>query len=901
LGNQPPKEAQKPPKAPLKYVTFTAHDSRSIETAFQKLGDEEDTIARESINVDDYSEDIGSTKQSRQTGDKDQPNTETDREGRVKVAVNEDYLFDVDVERRELAPVYWLGPVYETRRGTWFYQEGSSLRPCDENLATQIEEGYLKSKPWRNVKPELKKSELTSAAKKRLSRGRLDEPQSGDKSANVTPRASLENLKASERSKESLNPSSASLPHYDSQRLFGAYMNSTITYQDATTAWFQTDDFYSRMSSTVYERFAGGAHLGGTKIVRGYTDNERPKESKIDADKKGEDVKTGTKDDGGPDLSRAREKIPASLDEESSPIAPESGARARLERQISSFVSSGDAENDAEEARQRDEEQMQEDYADDEDGQGREIDHLLLVTHGIGQRLGLRMDSVNFVHDVNVLRKTLKAVYNESADLQALNSEVDKLPKNCRVQVLPVCWRHLLDFPKQGRKQHRESDIGAHDDFGDEDEYPSLQDITVEGVPAVRALISDLALDILLYQSAYREHISTICLNESNRIYKLFCERNPNFKGKVSLVGHSLGSAIFFDILCRQRDEEVRRTSSNKMFYHERPGTQGKSHKGANLALDFDVENFFCLGSPIGLFQMLKGRTIAARHTADAFPAESPLNPDYKDDPFFSPSSLRASQEEATSAVTHLPFSVSSPKCAQLFNIFHPTDPISYRIEPLISPAMASLKPQPLPYTKKGIFGAPMGQGIAGIGNRVSQTVSGFWSSVSSGIASSILNRSLGFTGEEGGPPASQQTSLTVGAPVAKPPIQQLSAGAGTNITSGGVIPSVSSDSEIAIAAATEERKRRQLVADTLTAEQAGEQLPTLIDGEIETLYSGFQKRRKSHQGDMHLAEGGLGNGDDVDGLEWEEAEEKSRRLRREEQKVRALNDTGRVDFSIQE
>ena len=31
----------------------------------------------------------------------------------VRVPVNEDFLFDVDIEARELAPVYWLGPVYE--------------------------------------------------------------------------------------------------------------------------------------------------------------------------------------------------------------------------------------------------------------------------------------------------------------------------------------------------------------------------------------------------------------------------------------------------------------------------------------------------------------------------------------------------------------------------------------------------------------------------------------------------------------------------------------------------------------------------------------------------------------------------------------------------------------------
>lgn len=62
---------------------------------------------------------------------------------------------------------------------------------------------------------------------------------------------------------------------------------------------------------------------------------------------------------------------------------------------------------------------------------------------------------------------------------------------------------------------------------------PSLEDITIEGMAFARSLISDLALDVLMYQSAYREQITEIVLKESNRIYKLFLERNPEFKGKV--------------------------------------------------------------------------------------------------------------------------------------------------------------------------------------------------------------------------------------------------------------------------------------------------------------------------------------------------------------------------------
>ena len=91
-------------------------------------------------------------------------------------------------------------------------------------------------------------------------------------------------------------------------------------------------------------------------------------------------------------------------------------------------------------------------------------------------------------------------------------------------------------------------------------------------------------------------------------MYKLFLERNPGFKGKVHVMGHSLGSAILFDILCRQRSKPKHsETSRNPLRFwpsHERRETKDT----ADLSFDFDVEDFYCLGSPLGLFQMLKGR-----------------------------------------------------------------------------------------------------------------------------------------------------------------------------------------------------------------------------------------------------------------------------------------------------
>ncbi|KAF2730892.1 DDHD domain-containing protein [Polyplosphaeria fusca] len=855
--NPPPSNATA--QRPKKFVHFSPDDSQAVENAFQKLVDDTEAAEQKKGLLSPLSPQPGSHDAL--------PETST------KVPVNEDYLFNVEIETRELSPAYWLGPVYDVKRGTWFTEAGE---PADEHLATQLEEGYLKIKPWRLAKQAEKRAASqprTRPVSINIKPGDDYRKVLGERTSTsnpVTPKSSFDDLR-SEANKQQTDDGQvegASTPSPDdgprTYRLFGSHMSSVVTYQDDTTAWLLTDDFLSRMGSTIYQRFAGGAHFAGTKYRRGFVAKYEAKDTKEKPDKRDADLPSTPSLAYGDDSGK-----PAANDsdaEEEQPESPSETRRRNLERQMSNLIISSQPQHAAaqeEQIRKRDEKEMREDYKTQSKGeQSREIEHLLLVTHGIGQRLGQRMESVNFVHDVNNLRKTLKAVYAASADLQALNSEVDKEEKNSRVQVLPICWRHLLDFPQQSLKHTRkEHDLGDVD-FTDHD-YPNLEDITVEGVPAVRNLLTDLALDILLYQSpAYKGHISRIVVQECNRIYRLFKERNPSFNGKVSLVGHSLGSAVMFDILCQQKDKSQTQSQSSK----QRRATEDA------LKLDFEVEEFYALGSPIGLFQMLKGRTIAARPSTPYVPAQTPASP--LDDPFSANSQNRA--ERAFDITT------SSPLCKQMFNIFHPTDPISYRIEPLISPAMSALKAQPLPYTKKGIFGAPVAQGLTGIGARVGQGMTDFWSSVSSGIASGLLNRGLGLTGADA---AKMSSDLTHGQKTLRP----LSYGGGASITPGEV-PGVDEPTPAAI---NEERKRR-LGEEAIAAGEDGEHPPTLLDNEIETLFSGFQKRRKSKESDD-------GSRDVEKDLEWQELEERSRKLRKEEAKVRALNANGRVDYSIQE
>ena len=806
-------DAPKETKQPKKFVAFSAKDSQAIESAFQALDKGTDSV------------DEQNSKEPTST----------------RVPVNEDYLFDVHIEKRELEPAYWLGPVYEVRRGSWFFQESSILRPCDENLANQLEEGYLKFAPWR-------KAGLTSPRAVSQPRGRprsaiLEEVDKLSKDSDPHP-------DDSERSPRAATPDQS-----PTHRLFGTHMNTTVTYQDANTAYLISDDFMSRFSSTVYGRFGG---MAGTKVLRGYMDPGQP----IDLPARESKTKS---------LSGN-----ASSDQDSgSEVRPAKARPTMLERQISSLAGMVNNENtpaldEEEEAREAEQKEMEASRDTDGEEQGRKIDHVILVTHGIGQRLGLRLDSINFVHDVNTLRKTMKGVYAASPDLQALTDS----PKNCAVQVLPICWRHLLDFPQQSRRQNRkEQDLADPDGAQMDDTYPSLQDITVEGVPYVRALTSDLVLDVLLYQSAYREHIAKIVQNEVNRVLDLFKKRT-GFSGTVSLCGHSLGSAVLFDILCRQGEEPKTSTTRHRMSSLT---AREAGVKPQDLRLVFDCDNFFCLGSPIALFQMLKGRTITARPSrAPSMPLVSPFDPEaITVDPF----SRDIPQEgEASSGV--LSITTSSPKCGQLYNIFHPTDPIAYRIEPLISPAMASLKPQELPFTKKGLFAAP---GLGNIYDRVGQQVISGWYNLTSGVASSLINRSLGVTGDERVLPQDKVR------PGTQPPVS----------APGTAQASLSIRDKLPIAV---DQKKQQALADAAAAKtvlpsSTGDP-PTLIDSEMDTLYAGFQKSLERRRASATSNE----NADAAD-TELQRAleDEKATRLKREEAKVKGLNSNGRVDYAIQE
>lgn len=116
----------------------------------------------------------------------------------------------------------------------------------------------------------------------------------------------------------------------------------------------------------------------------------------------------------------------------------------------------------------------------------------------------------------------------------------------------------------------------------------TLKDLQPPSIPIVRDLIKDVMLDIPFYLSSHKDKILEAVCAEANRVWEVFCRNTPYFqdKGRVHIIGHSLGSVIAMDVLSGQ------------------PTYVSECENLDKLHFTFDSSNLFCLGSPAGFFLM---------------------------------------------------------------------------------------------------------------------------------------------------------------------------------------------------------------------------------------------------------------------------------------------------------
>ncbi|VDL77023.1 unnamed protein product [Nippostrongylus brasiliensis] len=162
--------------------------------------------------------------------------------------------------------------------------------------------------------------------------------------------------------------------------------------------------------------------------------------------------------------------------------------------------------------------------------------------------------------------------------------------------------------------------------------------ITLPKMSSMRNVLNSTAMDIMYYQSPlYRK------------------ENNPTFSGPVSIFAHSLGSVIIYDILLRWSpfllyDKYVTQAMDSHLEECTDPSNI-EALKSFQKARDLWVVKYlFNIGSPLAVFLVMRGAT----HT-DLLPSKMNVE--------------------------------------RIFNIFHPYDPVAYRLEPMFIPEYRHIRP----------------------------------------------------------------------------------------------------------------------------------------------------------------------------------------------------------------
>ncbi|KAM3718320.1 Intracellular phospholipase [Dirofilaria immitis] len=262
------------------------------------------------------------------------------------------------------------------------------------------------------------------------------------------------------------------------------------------------------------------------------------------------------------------------------------------------------------------------------------IKHLILVVHGIGQKGYENLIARN-------TDQVREAIYN------CMDKHYPD--EKSRPMILPVEWRAALIL-----------DDGITD-------Y-----VTLPKMSSMRNALNSTAMDIMFYQSPlYRNEIMEGLIRSLNNVYSLFIENYPDFDGPISIYAHSLGSVMCYDLLtCWSPlvlyDKYVAEMIEQQLAvkaehaeilngFREARLKLLKLYGGFQLAfitqkqkLKFKVRNMFCVGSPLAVFLIMRGSTTFIPET----------------------NSLK-----------------------RIYNIFHPYDPVAYRLEPLVHKQYRLIRP----------------------------------------------------------------------------------------------------------------------------------------------------------------------------------------------------------------
>ena len=479
----------------------------------------------------------------------------------VSVPVGVSRLHTVQIPELQMGPLYW-DPVHDVSavvRGTWFYKD--TMTPVEPNLSNQIEEGYEYIKPWtvtyshelnscidfgseaelkvcHRIWPELKPAAsssrpMTAKTKQSLLDTKAEDLTSGEKHWQRAIREAKhpDNRSAGILASQQVDDQGDPLP---------LHSNDFIIFVNPRDAQILRPN--QLPSTTRGRRPLDSIRKGrsiGIPIIRGF-DQKTWEKTNIAFKRQ----QTAFKTRRGPEILRTL------------------SASADRQKYCGACLIEGERPNPTD---------------------------LVLVIHGIGQKMSERVASFHFTHAINDFRRSMNVQLESEAVRPWLR------PNLGEIMVLPVNWRTNLRLHEDlVNPESTQEDPSAN-------QY-TLKDITVDSIPAVRNLVGDILLDIPYYLSHHKPRMVKAVVREANRIYQLWCRHNAGFHqyGRVHLVAHSLGSVMAMDILSNQPTSLQR-------------GLNPTTAELSDSAFDFDTKSLFFCGSPAGFFLLLNKKSLLPR------------------------------------------------------------------------------------------------------------------------------------------------------------------------------------------------------------------------------------------------------------------------------------------------
>ncbi|KAG0285326.1 hypothetical protein BGZ96_010394 [Linnemannia gamsii] len=266
----------------------------------------------------------------------------------------------------------------------------------------------------------------------------------------------------------------------------------------------------------------------------------------------------------------------------------------------------------------------------DQKQQPHQAHHVIFVVHGMGRQLEVPFG--NYEKNVSYFVDNTRTV---------LQSQFHDLETD--VHIIPIEWHAKLHSMV--------------------DERMALTSLRT--VPKVRLVMNDYMADILYYFNPhFGSQIVQMIVEELNEAYDTFIEKHPDFNGKISVYALSLGGVAMFDILtCQDDDDETEKEDAaitthtagaeDQEEVREPPAKKARVRKQDQSKfravipkLKFRPEYLFTVGSPVGAVMVMRNMDWETFHPPDDI-------------------------------IHH--------------NIFHPFDPLGYRLEPLIDPVFAGV------------------------------------------------------------------------------------------------------------------------------------------------------------------------------------------------------------------